>query len=280
MVRLSVSSIVAILLALGASAPARAHKVATGGTSAPDRPRVEELRCDTGEMRRCAQGQVLELDGEYLQTGRSVTFLGGRGREDNRRSKPTAASPHRLLVRVPSSARTGPIRVASSVAGASAPSPRLEVLPPVIAAPGESVLPASPDGVFPIRGRYDFGTATNRFGGGRNHQGQDILAACGLRVVAAHAGTVSWARYDDAAGNYAVVQAPDGTSQVYMHMRDAALVRRGDDVAAGQQIGFVGSTGRSTACHLHFELWTAPGWYTGGTAVDPLPSLKRWAAGA
>jgi murein DD-endopeptidase MepM/ murein hydrolase activator NlpD len=38
----------------------------------------------------------------------------------------------------------------------------------------------------------------------------------------------------------------------------------------------VGETGRASGCHLHFELWTAPGWYKGGRAVDPLPTLRRW----
>jgi murein DD-endopeptidase MepM/ murein hydrolase activator NlpD len=80
---------------------------------------------------------------------------------------------------------------------------------------------------------YDVGTATNGFGGGRNHQGPDVLAARGLRVLAAQSGTVAWAKWDDAAGNYAVVEAADGSSQGYMHMRDRAVVRRGDAVAAG-----------------------------------------------
>ena len=47
-------------------------------------------------------------------------------------------------------------------------------------------------------------------------------------------------------------------------------------MVTGQPIGFVGRTGDATACHLHFEMWPAPGWYTGGSAVDPLPSLKAW----
>jgi murein DD-endopeptidase MepM/ murein hydrolase activator NlpD len=273
MFRWSLSFTTALAFALAVAAPAGAHRTVSGGAAAPDRPRIEALRCDTGETDRCARGATLELDGEYLETSRSVVFLGGTGRTDNRRSTPTEATPHSLVVDVPPTARTGPVRVSSPVAGASARSSELEIVAP---AP-EGAL-AETDGVFPVDGSYDFGTATNRFGGGRNHNGQDILARCGLRVVAALAGKVSKAAYEAGAGNFVVVDAPDRTSQVYMHMRDPAIVDRGDSVTAGQQLGVVGTTGRSSACHLHFELWTAPGWYRGGTAMDPLPALQRWAA--
>jgi murein DD-endopeptidase MepM/ murein hydrolase activator NlpD len=40
----------------------------------------------------------------------------------------------------------------------------------------------------------------------------------------------------------------------------------------------VGRTGDATACHLHFEEWTAPGWYTGGSPFDPLADLRAWDA--
>jgi len=60
-----------------------------------------------------------------------------------------------------------------------------------------------------------------------------------------------------------------------MHMQSAAIVRKGDRVTTGQRVGRVGDTGRASGCHLHFEQWTAPGWYEGGKRIDTLPLLER-----
>jgi len=130
---------------------------------------------------------------------------------------------------------------------------------------------------FPILGRVKFGTGVAGFGGGRNHQGEDTFAACGTPLVAAHGGKVKYAGYHSAAGNYLVIDNQDAdTDYTYMHLRSAALVKTGERVRTGQPIGFVGATGRATGCHLHFEIWTGPGWYTGGHPIDPLPTLKTW----
>jgi murein DD-endopeptidase MepM/ murein hydrolase activator NlpD len=103
------------------------------------------------------------------------------------------------------------------------------------------------------------------------------MADCGLPLLATQSGKVKFAGSQALAGNYVVLSAADGSADyVYMHLRDPALVKKGDQVVTGQPIGFVGRTGDATACHLHFEMWPAPGWYTGGSAVDPLPSLKSW----
>jgi murein DD-endopeptidase MepM/ murein hydrolase activator NlpD len=99
-------------------------------------------------------------------------------------------------------------------------------------------------------------------------------------VVIAKAGKVTVAKWHAAAGNFAVVETGSGTNHVYMHLRSPARVEVGDHVGAGQRIGVVGQTGRATTCHLHFELWTAPGWYEGGRPVDPAPLLRRLDADA
>jgi murein DD-endopeptidase MepM/ murein hydrolase activator NlpD len=163
---------------------------------------------------------------------------------------------------------------AQDQAGARAQTAQLAPGPVAADSPGAFVLLRN---IFPVRGPHRFGTGTAAFGGGRGHQGQDTFAACGTPLVAARGGTVQFAGFQARAGNYLVIDA-DGTGvdYVYMHLRDAPLVEKDDRVYTSQLIGYVGDTGDAQGCHLHFELWTAPGWYEGGSAFDPLPSLTAW----
>jgi murein DD-endopeptidase MepM/ murein hydrolase activator NlpD len=132
---------------------------------------------------------------------------------------------------------------------------------------------------FPLQGAHSFGEGAAAFGGGRGHQGQDVFAACGTPIVAARGGTVEFKQYHSRAGYYLVIDgARTSTDFVYMHLREAALVDKGDQVKTGQPIGFVGDSGRASGCHLHFEEWTGPGWYSGGSAFDPLRDLRAWDA--
>jgi len=136
------------------------------------------------------------------------------------------------------------------------------------------------DHVFPVRGAHDYGGPASRFGAGRSghsHQGHDVFARCRTRMVAARGGRVQYSGYHSAAGNYVVIDGADtGIDYAYMHLIQPSPFRTGDRVYTGQQIGAVGETGRASGCHLHFEMWSAPGWYTGGSAFDPLPSLRSW----
>ena len=132
---------------------------------------------------------------------------------------------------------------------------------------------------FPIVGAHRFGTGAASFGGGRGHQGHDTFAACGTPLVAARGGVVKVKQFHSRAGYYLVIDgAQTGTDFAYMHLREPALVSVGQKVRTGQLIGHVGDTGRASGCHLHFEEWTAPGWYTGGSPIDPLPDLRAWDA--
>jgi murein DD-endopeptidase MepM/ murein hydrolase activator NlpD len=131
--------------------------------------------------------------------------------------------------------------------------------------------------MFPVRGAHTFGDGFGAARSGHTHEGVDIMAACGTPLVAARGGVVKYKGTHPAAGNYLVIDgAGTGVDNAYMHLRAPSPLSKGDKVLTGQPIGFVGRTGDATACHLHFEEWSAPGWYTGGHAVDPMADLKAW----
>jgi murein DD-endopeptidase MepM/ murein hydrolase activator NlpD len=133
---------------------------------------------------------------------------------------------------------------------------------------------------FPILGKHEFSMGAGRFGAprsGHTHQGQDVMAACGTPLVAARGGQVQYAGYQSAAGNYIVIDGRGtGYDFMYAHLAEPSPLHTGETVRTGQPIGIVGDTGDATGCHLHFEMWTPPGWYEGGEPIDPLPYLEKW----
>jgi murein DD-endopeptidase MepM/ murein hydrolase activator NlpD len=135
---------------------------------------------------------------------------------------------------------------------------------------------------FPLLAAHDYGSSGAVFGAGRSghtHQGHDVMAACGTPMIAARGGTVQYSGYQSAAGNYVVIDGKGTTLDfMYAHLAEPSPLRTGDSVRTAQPIGIVGDTGSASACHLHFEIWTAPGWYEGGSPVDPLPYLQKWDA--
>jgi murein DD-endopeptidase MepM/ murein hydrolase activator NlpD len=131
------------------------------------------------------------------------------------------------------------------------------------------VSPGSGEVRFPIlnftlgRGLWDSGY----------HQGVDLLSSCGEPIYATAAGVVSVSQ--ESYGGYGVAVSIDhvlGGQQVnslYGHMTyGTRQVSVGQYVSAGQLIGLVGSTGSSTACHVHFEI------HINGSVVDPWAWLQ------
>ena len=96
------------------------------------------------------------------------------------------------------------------------------------------------------------------------HNGIDMACPQGTPIYATRAGTVTTASYQaGGAGYYVSINHGDGFSSIYMHMTNYG-VSSGQSVAAGQLIGYVGSTGVSTGPHLHFGVSYA------GTYVNPM----------
>jgi murein DD-endopeptidase MepM/ murein hydrolase activator NlpD len=135
--------------------------------------------------------------------------------------------------------------------------------------------------MFPVPGPHGYGGADARFGAprsGHTHQGQDVSASCGSKLYVVETGSVRVNGYQASGAGYYVVLHGNltGTDFVYMHLQAPSWAPVGTSVYAGQQIGKVGDTGDAQGCHLHFERWSAPGWYLGGAPYDPLPELQYW----
>lgn len=103
--------------------------------------------------------------------------------------------------------------------------------------------------------RSSFGAP--RDGGRRSHQGIDFGASTGTPIHAAAAGVVFVAGWVSANAGYGVeLRTPSGVVTKYFHIRSGGVaVHNGQQVTAGQVIGYVGATGDATGSHLHFELW-------------------------
>ena len=115
-----------------------------------------------------------------------------------------------------------------------------------------------PTGV-PIQGDYrvssGFGIRNDPFTGGlAMHEGLDFTAATGTKVVASAKGTVVRSGWDMGYGNVIEVQHAEGFATRYAHL-SKRIAQVGDSVERGSVLGEVGSTGRSTGPHLHYEVF-------------------------
>lgn len=126
---------------------------------------------------------------------------------------------------------------------------------------GELILPARPRRSvdaprLPLTGRItsEFGQRVHPITGRKSfHRGLDIAAEEGSTIRASMAGRVVTSEFREDYGNVVVVDHGRGYTTLYAH-NSKNLVRQGDWVQAGEPLGLVGSTGRSTGPHLHFEV--------------------------
>lgn len=145
-------------------------------------------------------------------------------------------------------------------------------LPPI--GSGEVYLPSSSGKfagyIWPAKGLM-----TSPYGPrwGRMHRGIDVAAPTGTPIVAAAPGIVITAGWNSGGyGNLVEVRHPDGSITLYGH-NDRILVKEGQQVAQGQQIAEMGSTGYSTGPHCHFEIHMP-----GKGAVNPMAYLPQQGA--
>ncbi len=124
-------------------------------------------------------------------------------------------------------------------------------------APKAGAASASIPSIWPVVGslRSGVGTRKNPFGGSsiEFHKGQDISAPMGTPIIAAADGVIVIARWVRGYGNGIYIDHGNGLQTRYGHLSRIDVVE-GQPVKKGQHLGLVGSTGRSTGPHLHYEV--------------------------
>ena len=126
----------------------------------------------------------------------------------------------------------------------------------------------SSDGwIWPTRGMFSSGFGWRW---GRMHKGIDIANNVGTPIVAAKDGVVAFSGWHNGGYGYLVtISHEDGSRSLYAH-NSRLMVQAGDSVSQGDQIALMGSTGRSTGPHLHFEIHPP-----GRGAANPLQFLPQ-----
>ncbi|WP_449186128.1 M23 family metallopeptidase [Zhurongbacter thermophilus] len=126
--------------------------------------------------------------------------------------------------------------------------------------------------LWPAQGRFTAGFGWRRDplmpGRWEFHKGIDIANSWGTPVYAAASGKVIWTGWNGGYGKSIIIDHGNGIKTVYAHL-EKIEVKIGQEVKKGQEIAKMGSTGRSTGPHLHFEV------HVNGVAVDPLRYLSR-----
>lgn len=129
------------------------------------------------------------------------------------------------------------------------------------AAQAAAAAPPPPSWVLPLSGYHVSSLFGPRWGG--RHNGLDLAVDSGTPIRAMGAGEIVEAGWSGGYGQRTIIRHADGTETWYCHQSRLELT--GGSVAAGDVIGYVGSTGNSTGPHLHLEVHPA-----GGDPIDPV----------
>jgi murein DD-endopeptidase MepM/ murein hydrolase activator NlpD len=238
-----------------------------------DQPGSRTVRARLVFVPRTETGAIVRVDAGVIPTGRRVAVSWPAG---------SALAPGRYLVRLHVRGRGDAVLARTARAtGRTTVTVRAPAPPPAAPAPAPAPTPVAPvaGGVFPVAGPHTYGDPFGAPRAGWSHQGQDVLAAEGVPVVAPLAGTVLFVdNQPSAAGWYVVLRAVDGRDMFFAHCQAGSVaVTPGQAVAAGQGLCAVGHTGDATGPHLHFEIWLG-GWRVGAAShpVDPVADLRAW----
>jgi murein DD-endopeptidase MepM/ murein hydrolase activator NlpD len=142
-----------------------------------------------------------------------------------------------------------------------------------ISAPSQTTQPSQQTKVTPLSAKVPALFKGEGIGAGRNHMGRDIATEAGTALVAFTDGTIITTGLDNGGyGYYVVWKDSSGVEHLYGHMLEKPSFANGQKVSRGTILGRVGSTGRSSGPHLHWEISPRVGevGYKRSNAIDPL----------
>ena len=205
---------------------------------------LEADRAAQQEVRNTQAARKKELDGKLVEADALVDEISGKEDEAEAALKALEAAAAAMDREIAAKQKEWEAKVAS----------------------GSVTINAGTGYLWPLKG---YNTLSSLFGNRihpilnkpMKHSGIDIPAPRGTNILAARGGVVITSTYSNSYGNYVVVSHGNNESTLYAHMNSRA-VKEGDVVSQGQVLGYVGTTGRSTGNHLHFEV------RINGTRVD------------
>jgi murein DD-endopeptidase MepM/ murein hydrolase activator NlpD len=256
------------------------------GASNSDPVELESLRLANESLKiendsyRSATG---ELADQISSLQSALTQLGTQAELDPAAKQALERLPAVIRSRAAGGAAVSPAAAAAAVTPAESPDTTIGVLKGLLGAiegrlasvkskvEGQQALARATPSIWPLAGWLSsgFGARKDPFDGGPDfHPGLDIAADKGTPVRATADGTVESAAYNGAYGNAVLVNHGFGISTRFGHLSGFA-VRSGQQVHRGDVVGYVGSTGRATSAHLHYEI------LLNGQQINPLRLLAR-----